>query len=91
MSRRAKAFWVCTAVVAYVVLWTAFADFMQVDRCLDAGGRFNDELGICEGPRTTVPALVDAPLSYLVFLSIPPALALVIAAFLLRRTKALHA
>ena len=45
---------------AAAVLYGPTAEFFAVDRCLDQGGRWNYELGGCEGARGQLEALVPA-------------------------------
>lgn len=47
MSNRAK---LLIAFVVGAVVGTWVRGQVQIDRCLDAGGRWSEARGICEGP-----------------------------------------
>jgi hypothetical protein len=42
---------IALAVLSGLCVWVRNSEWWQVDRCLDAGGRWNYETQICEGAR----------------------------------------
>lgn len=56
--------WVCTFMVSVPLVLLAgllLIDpfFFQIDSCLDAGGRWNEEINECEGARQAPPLSVE--------------------------------
>jgi hypothetical protein len=58
-NRRLILLVIIVAATAFLLLWVW--DFMLVDRCLDAGGRWDFENSRCEGSRISgAPELISA-------------------------------